>query len=225
MSIPPYPAISAVIPTINEERTIGAVIDGLKEFPDIEIVVVDTNSTDQTTEISKSKGAIVIQEPTRGYGLAYKTGLASASGEVIVCLDGDGTYPTEIVKPLVDLLLRSDVDFISCDRMTLRTHVNYTMLHFVGNSVLNLVVRVLFRYPLKDSQSGMWIFRKEVYNKMKGLSNGMSFSQEMKIEALRHGAFIEVPIRYGVRVVKPKLRTWKDGFSNLFHLLVKRVQE
>lgn len=225
MSATTYPPISAVIPTINEEHTIGAVIDGLRELPDVQVVVVDTNSTDKTVEISRSKGALVISEPTRGYGLAYKTGLKSASGEIIICLDGDGTYPTEVVRPLVDLLLRSDIDFISCDRMTLRTHTNYTTLHFVGNSVLNLIVRLLFSFPLKDSQSGMWIFRKEVYNKMKGLSDGMSFSQEMKIEALRHGVLIEVPIRYGVRVVKPKLRTWKDGFSNLFHLLVKRVQE
>ncbi len=225
MSIPPYPAISVVIPTINEERTIGAVIDGLGELPNIEVVVVDTKSTDRTTEIAKAKGAFVIQQPNRGYGLAYKTGLKEVKGEIIVCLDGDGTYPAEIVKPLIDLLLRSDVDFISCDRMTLRNNMNYTMLHFVGNSVLNIVMRLLFSYPLKDSQSGMWIFRKKVYDKMKGLSDGMSFSQEMKIEALRHGTLIEVPIRYGVRVVKPKLRTWKDGFSNLFHLMVKRVQE
>ena len=109
--------------------------------------------------------------------------------------------------------------------MTLRTHINYTTLHFVGNSILNLVVRILFKYPLNDSQSGMWIFRKDLYKKMKGLNRGMSFSQEIKIEALRHGVLIEVPIRYGVRLVKPKLRTWKDGFSNLFHLLAKRVQE
>ena len=69
------------------------------------------------------------------------------------------------------------------------------------------------------------VFRKSIYERMKILSDGMSFSQDIKIEALRHGTLIEIPIRYGVRVTKPKLRTWRDGFSNLFHLMIKRISE
>lgn len=219
----PLPKVTAVIPTINEEHTIGDVIRGLKEIPDIEIIVVDTNSTDKTREISASLGAIVIEEPKRGYGQAYNTGLKRASGEIIVCLDGDGTYPTDIVKPFIDILLKEGIDFISCDRMTLRTEHNYTTLHFVGNSVLNLTVRVLFGLSIKDSQSGMWIFKSELLKKMKKLNSGMSFSEEIKVEAARLGIIVEIPIKYGIRITKPKLNTWKDGFSNLLNLFVKRV--
>ncbi len=217
--------ISVVIPTINEGKTIGPIMDFLNDIHVHEIIIVDTNSRDNTREIATSKGAKVIEQPQRGYGLAYKTGLDASTGDIIVCLDGDGTYPVELTKPLTDILVASDVDFISCDRMTLRSHVNYTTLHFVGNSILNFTVRILFHHSLKDSQSGMWVFRRSIYERMKNLSDGMSFSQDMKIEAMRHGTLIEVPIRYGVRISKPQLRTWRDGFSNLFYLMIKRVRE
>ena len=87
------PATSVVIPTINEEKTIGSVIDDLMLLNPLEIIIVDTNSTDRTREIAASKGATVISQPKRGYGVAYKTGLARATGAIIICLDGDGTYP------------------------------------------------------------------------------------------------------------------------------------
>ena len=218
--------VTAVIPTINEEGTIGSVIDGLlKSVEGIEIIVVDTDSTDRTKEIAAAKGAIVINESKRGYGTAYKTGLKRAKGDLIVCMDGDNTYPTDIVKPLLEIIWMDEVNFISCDRMTLRTQHNYTSLHYIGNSILNFTMRLLFKITLNDSQSGMWIFYREFYEKMKNLSNGMSFSEDIKIDAVRLGRLIEIPIKYGIRISKPKLKTWNDGFMNLFHLFIKRIQE
>lgn len=215
--------ISVVIPTINEERTIGEVISGLQKLNDVEIIVVDTNSTDRTRDIAKSMGCKVIEEPRRGYGRGYKTGLEHITGDFVVCMDGDGTYPTDVVRPFLDILQMSSIDFISGDRITLRTSKNYTTLHYVGNSILNAAIRIFFNVSMKDSQSGMWVFRSELYRKMQNLSDGMSFSQDIKIEAIRRGQFIEIPIRYGVRITKPKLKTWHDGFSNLFYIFIKRV--
>ncbi len=217
--------ISIVIPTMNEERTIGQVIDSLKYLDPLEIIVVDTDSKDKTRDIAKERGAIVIEEPRRGYGVAYKTGIGRARGSIIACLDGDGTYPAEIIRPLIDILEINKVDFISCDRMTLRSQNSYTNLHLIGNKILNITISTLYGYRLFDSQSGMWVFRRSVYEKMSNLSDGMSFSQDIKIEAFRHGTLIEVPIRYGVRITKPKLNTWRDGFSNLFELFVKYVRK
>ncbi|AGO60595.1 glycosyltransferase family 2 protein [Ferroplasma acidarmanus] len=218
--------VTAIIPTINEEETIGSVIDGLlNSVEGIEIIVVDTNSTDRTKEIATGRGATVINESRSGYGMAYKTGLQHAKGDIIVCMDGDNTYPTDIVRPLLDIIRMDEVNFISCDRMTLRTQHNYTSLHYIGNSVLNFTMRLLFKINLNDSQSGMWIFYRDFYDKMKNLSNGMSFSEDIKIDAVRLGKLIEIPIKYGIRISKPKLNTWRDGFRNLFHLFVKRIQE
>jgi len=215
--------LSAVIPTINEEKTIGIVIDELKNAGVHEIIIVDTNSTDRTKDIAREKGARVIEQPERGYGKAYKTGLKEVTGDVIVCMDGDGTYPTNMVRPFVEILVYDQVDFISGDRMKFRTDRNYTTLHYVGNSILNKAAGLLFKVSMNDSQSGMWVFRAELYRMMGKLSDKMSFSEEIKIEAIKLGTFIEIPIRYGVRITKPKLKTWQDGFSNLFNLFVKRV--
>lgn len=217
--------ISAIIPTINEEETIGKVINGLMGVGDIEVIVVDTNSTDNTIKIAEEMGAKVILQPERGYGKAYKTGMEEATGDVIICLDGDGTYPPEIAEPLVKMLELNNVDFISCDRMAMRTKENYTTLHHIGNILLNKTISLLFGLKVADSQSGMWVFRSALYRSMGELSDGMSFSQELKIEAAKNGRFLEIPIKYGVRVTKPKLNTWRDGFNNLFSLFVKRVEK
>lgn len=92
--------ISIVIPTMNEEHTIGSVIESVKYLDPLEVIVVDTASRDRTREIAKSLGAIVVDEPRRGYGVAYKTGISMARGSIIACLDGDGTYPANIIGPL-----------------------------------------------------------------------------------------------------------------------------
>ncbi|MCL4346101.1 MAG: glycosyltransferase family 2 protein [Candidatus Thermoplasmatota archaeon] len=217
--------ISIVIPTMNEEHTIGSVIESVKYLDPLEVIVVDTASRDRTREIAKSLGAIVVDEPRRGYGVAYKTGISMARGSIIACLDGDGTYPANIIGPLLEIMNINQVDFISCDRMTLRSQNTYTNLHLIGNKILNLAISTLYGYRLFDSQSGMWVFTRSIYERMKNLSDGMSFSQDIKIEAFRHGTLIEVPIRYGIRITKPKLNTWRDGFSNLFELFVKYVRK
>ncbi len=215
--------LSVVIPTMNEEKTIGDVIDGLRYLSPMEIIVVDTDSKDRTRQIAEEKGARVIQEPKRGYGIAYKTGISNCKGDLILCLDGDGTYPSEIAGTLIELLKINNVDFISCDRMTLRNQNSYTNLHFIGNSVLNLAIFLFYGFRIIDSQSGMWLFRNKIFKKMVRLSDGMSFSQDIKIEAFIHGSIIEVPIRYGVRMTKPKLHTWHDGFANLFAIFTSMV--
>ena len=97
---------------MNEEKTIGEVIDSLRYLSPMEIIVVDTDSKDRTREIAKEKGAKVIQEPRRGYGVAYKTGISHCKGDLILCLDGDGTYPSEIAGTLIELLRINDVDFL-----------------------------------------------------------------------------------------------------------------
>ena len=91
------PRVSIVIPTMNEGASIGRVIDevaeAMRDHGPYEVIVVDTNSTDDTVEIARRKGASVVPESRRGYGRAYRTGFAAAQGEIIVTLDADLTYP------------------------------------------------------------------------------------------------------------------------------------
>ncbi|MEW5759562.1 MAG: glycosyltransferase family 2 protein [Candidatus Thermoplasmatota archaeon] len=215
--------ISVVIPTINEEASIGEVIDAIPKMDDLEIIVVDYKSTDRTCEIARKKGAIVINEENKGYGRAYKTGFKHARGDVIVTMDGDMTYPAEEIDKFVKLLVEKDLDFITCDRISMLDKMVMSKTHRFGNWVLTNTMRLLFGLKLKDSQSGMWIFRKKILEKTKLISDGMPFSEELKIEAYMSGAKImEIPIIYRVRKGEVKLSSWKDGLNNLFFLFKKK---
>ena len=88
--------LSLVIPCYNEEDGVREVIGRCPKELD-EIVVVDNNCTDRTAEVARSLGAVVVSEKRPGYGAAYKAGLRAATGDVIITLDGDGTYPPEAI--------------------------------------------------------------------------------------------------------------------------------
>ena len=83
----------------------------------------------------------------------------------------------------------------------------------------------LFFCYIIDSQSGMWVFKRDVLKKMKLTSNGMALSEEIKIEAFlnRNILALEIPIYYGERIGRSKLNLWRDGFTNLIFLFKKRI--
>jgi glycosyltransferase involved in cell wall biosynthesis len=219
--------LSIVIPTMNEEKSIGLVIDeirkGLPASLDYEILIVDTDSKDRTKEIAGSKGAKVIDEPRRGYGRAYKTGFERASGEIIATLDADMTYPADRIADLMERLESEKLDFITTNRFAELQPGAMRGKHKFGNWVLSVTTRLLFRIKLKDSQSGMWIFRKDVLPKLEITSDGMSMSEELKIEAFRKVRAKEFPIRYSPRIGDVKLSSWGDGTKNLRFLFRKKL--
>jgi len=220
--------LSVIIPTMNEERSIGQVIESIKKniskSLDYEILIVDTNSKDRTREIAASLGARIIEEPRRGYGRAYKTGFENARGELIATLDADMTYPAEIIETLVKKIDDDKLDFITTNRFANLQPGAMGFTHKLGNRVLSISARVLFRVKIRDSQSGMWIFKKEILPKLNLTSDGMSLSEEIKIEAFKRFNSTEVPITYSPRVGEVKLNTWKDGLSNLKFLFRKRFR-
>lgn len=217
--------VSVVIPTMNEEKSIGLVISEVKDaFGDrpFEIIVVDTNSKDRTREIAASLGATVVEEPRRGYGRAYKTGFERAEGNIIATLDADMTYPASEIPRLADELVSKDLDFITTNRFASMEKGAMGAKHRLGNWVLSVTTRVLFRVRIKDSQSGMWVFKRQVLASMDLQSDAMAMSEEIKIEAFRKSRAVEVPITYRVRVGEVKLNSWKDGLGNLKFLFAKR---
>lgn len=215
--------ISVVIPCYNEEDGIAHVIQGLPGCVD-EVVVVDNNSTDRTAELAESMGAKVVFEKHKGYGAAYKAGLPAVSGDVTVTMDGDGTYPSEQIPELVDHLVDANLDFVSAARFPLKNPKAMNFTNKVGNRVLTIAMLILYGKNIKDSQSGMWVFKSEVYGRLKVTSDGMPFSEEIKIEAIRAKdvRFGEYRINYHPRIGEVKLEKWRDGFRNLFFLVKKR---
>ncbi len=219
------PEVSVVIPTMNEEESIGEVMDAinlaLKDLT-FEAMIVDTNSKDRTREIAVSKGARVIDEPRRGYGRAYKTGFKEAKGTFIATLDADCTYPAGDIPKFVKMLKEQNLDFISGDRLTKLSKEAMNAKHRLGNKLLNLGTRICFSFRTADSQTGMWVFRRAVLSQFNMTSDQMAFSEEIKIEAHAKVKYLEVPIIYSPRKGEVKLNTWRDGYNNLMFLPSKR---
>jgi hypothetical protein len=217
--------VSVVIPCYNEEEGVQHVIRSLPKSVD-EIVVVDNNSTDRTAEVAASLGARVVPEKRKGYGAAYKAGLPAVTGDITVTLDGDGSYPTEQIEEVIDYLLDTGLDFVSASRFPLQNPEAMTFTNKLGNRVLTVSMLLLFGRGIRDSQSGMWVYRTRVYPLMTLTSDGMPFSEEIKIEAIRDKRirFGEYHVKYHQRIGEVKLEKWRDGFRNLFFLLKKRFQ-
>jgi dolichol-phosphate hexosyltransferase len=215
--------ITIVIPCLNEEIAIGHVLDGLPAFVD-EVIVVDNNSTDRTAEVARSRGAIVVTELNRGYGRAYKRGFSCATGDIVITLDGDHSYPMDALSYLIEAFLHSRVGFLSGSRFPTVNSEAMSLKHRIGNRVLSIFMSILFFRWVSDSQSGLWVFRRDVLSKMKLTSDGMAFSEEIKIEAIRHRdiGFREMFINYSQRIGEKKLEPWKDGFRNITFLIKKR---
>lgn len=236
---------SLVIPTLNEAGSIGHVVRTFRgaaeegnrtlfaaEPIDWEVLVVDGASADGTAAVAQKEGARVITEGRKGYGRAYKTGFEAARGAVIATADGDATYPVEEIPRLVRRLLDEGVDFLTGNRLAYLDRRAMTMEHRIGNRVLNGFLGVAYHSyfrgvsggTLVDSQSGFWVFRRSVLDRVSLTQDGMAFSEELKIEALLRGLkVVEVPIRYGERWGSPKLSSWRDGLGNLLFLFRKRM--
>lgn len=216
--------ITVVIPCLNEEKGIAEVLSRMPSFVD-EVIVVDNDSTDRTAAVARTLGANVIHEKVRGYGRAYKTGLFHAKGDIIVTLDGDHSYPVDAISYLLEVFFHSKVGFLTASRFPLKNRQAMSFKHWVGNKILSLVMSILYFRWVRDSQSGMWVFARESLASMDLRSDGMAFSEEIKIEAIRRRevGFKEIYIDYSNRMGEIKLQPWKDGMRNLLFLFRKRL--
>jgi glycosyltransferase involved in cell wall biosynthesis len=215
--------ITVIIPCLNEEQGIEKILRSMPEFVD-ETIVVDNNSIDRTAEIAQSLGATVIREEVRGYGRSYKRGFAHASGDLIITLDGDHSYPVDALSYLLEAFLHLNVDFLNASRFPVRDSSAMSLKHKLGNLVLSLAMSVLYLRWVRDSQSGMWVLRRSILKDMRLESDGMAFSEEIKIEALKNSRirFGEISILYSSRLGEIKLNPWRDGMYNLAFLVRKR---
>lgn len=215
------------MPCLNEEATIGACIaraqEGLARLGwRGEIVVADNGSTDRSVEIAEAMGARVVAVPVRGYGSAYRGGIAAARGRVIVMGDSDDTYDfsklDQLVAPLAD-----GADLVLGSRLKGDiTPGAMPWLHrYVGNPLLSALLNFIYRTRISDTHSGFRAFRREAYLALGLKSTGMEFASEMLIAAARAGWTIaEVPIAYLPRAGESKLRTFRDGWRHLRLLLL-----
>ena len=224
-------SISIVIPALNEK---DGIVSTIQKIPKerltqmgytVQILIVDNGSSDGTGDLARKAGADVVVEQKRGYGSAFKCGFSNAKGNIIATSDADGTYPVECIPDFVTILESEELDFITTNRFNSLDNNAMSTRNRTGNLILNSVENILFNLKLKDSQSGMWVFKKDILNKLVLKSDTAAFSQELKIEACHFAQLKckEVPIKYLPRLGEAKLGGWKCGLANLSHLFKKRL--
>ncbi len=222
--------ISLVMPCKNEAKAIESVFKDLPEEID-EIIVVDNNSSDQTTRIARGFGAKIIHEPRRtrsgiGYGYALQKGIEKAKGDIIVCMDGDGSYPLKEVPSFIKHLLNENIDFISCNRLPFKKPKEMSSVRAFGIKILNLLISALFNYRIKDSLSGMWIFKHHVYDGLRPTEGGWNFSLEIKLKTIVDSRFkfSEKQISYHDRIFdSSKQNIFRTGIEHVIYIFALRL--
>jgi glycosyltransferase involved in cell wall biosynthesis len=224
---PASPQISVVIPCLDEEGAVGAVVDqawdGLERSGrDGEVIVVDNGSTDRSAEIAVEHGATVVFEPRRGYGQAYLTGIAHARGDYIVMADADGTYPVHELGEFV-AALESGQDLVLGSRFAGRIHkgaMPWTN-RWIGNPVLTGLLNRLFGIHVSDAHCGMRAVRRSTLERLDLHSTGMEFASEMVFKASRRNlAVAEIPIEYHPRIGESKLSRFADAWRHVRFMLL-----
>lgn len=216
--------VSVVIPTLNEAGNIKealTTIHGELKYPN-EIIVVDGNSSDGTIEIVKDIDFCkLIIEPRRGYGLALRKGMKYAKGDIIVMVDGDGTYEFKHINQLLDKLTETDAELCMATRMY---DPNKAMgfMNFVGNKVITFCFDFLYQQFLSDTQSGFRAISHSAIEKVEFKETDMSFATEMLVRFAKKGfKMVEVKSIYKQRKYgKTKLRKFKSGIE-IFTTMLK----
>ena len=216
--------VSVVIPTLNEAGSILETVTTINKelaYPK-EIIIVDGNSTDGTKEIIKDTNFCkLIVEPRRGYGLALRTGIKHAKGDVVVMVDGDGTYDVKHINLLIDTLIRNDAELCQATRMyDLRKAMGFT--NFVANKIITFCFDFFYSQFLSDSQSGFRAISRSALEKVELYEDDMAFATEMLVQFAKKGfKMVEVPLAYRTRKYgRPKMRRIKSGIE-IFTTMVK----
>jgi len=199
--------VSVIIPTHNEAQAICRVLADLPSHLVTEVIVVDSNSTDGTSDLARSMGADVIQESRRGYGRACLTGLANAKNpDVVVFLDGDYSDRPSELPILLAPIVEGRADITLGSRLRDRSSAAALPWHQVlGNRLASSLIGLL--YGLKISDLGPFrAARAEVLRALALEQTTYGWAVEMILKgALAGFRVVEVPVSYHPRIGKSKI--------------------
>jgi len=215
--------IAVIIPTLNEEITVGKVItDFRKQLPKSKIYVIDCYSTDRTKKIAENKKAKVIMS-SRGKGNAVKTALDQISSDYYVIVDGDDTYPANMVKELLKPVLKKRCDMVVGSRfLGDREQGSVRKSHIFGNIIITKLLNTCFGTTFTDVLSGYRVLNKNIAKNLYLRSNNFEIETEMSIKASHYDYKIkEIPISYRNRPKgsKSKLNSFLDGRLILYTII------
>lgn len=203
--------VTVIIPTLNEEKGIGEVVESFKNLG-FDVLVIDGNSKDRTREIAREKGARVVLQTGKGKGNAIAEAFKLVDSEIVVLVDGDGSYPAEEVWKLLEPIEKGVAEHVVGNRFAKYEKGAFTRLNLFGNKLINLFFRFAYGVELTDILSGYRAIKKDVYKSIEIRKSGFEVEAELTVETLAKGfKIVEVPISYRKREGKTKLRPIRDG--------------
>ena len=223
MTVSSRSSVSVLVPCLDEELAIADVIADLRrELPDARILVIDNGSADATAARAREAGAEVISEPRRGKGRAVVAGFTLLEEDIVIMLDGDGSYPAQGARLLLEAHRRAPVDMITGVRSTAAATA-YRPMHRLGSAVFARVFRLIFDHEPGDLFSGVRLFSKRFYKNVPILFRGFELETELTVQAVEKGFQLsELPVPFRARAAgsSSKLHTVRDGLRVLRLLLV-----
>jgi dolichol-phosphate hexosyltransferase len=206
--------VCILIPTLNEDLTIGEIVREFKELGYNHILVIDGNSTDNTIKISRDSGANVSTQSGKGKGNAIIEAFEIIEQPYVLMLDGDGTYnPKDAEKMLTPLF--SGFDQVIGDRLINAEEGAFSRLNLFGNHMVNLLFKVAHSRDLHDILSGYRAFTRPAIQQMNLKQKGFEIETEISVESVRNGQRVMVvPIKYSRRPgTTTKLSPFHDGIK------------
>jgi len=167
--------IDVIIPTLNEEETIGQLIHDIRNQSftmEISILVIDGGSTDQTKTICKKENVKFILQRGKGKGGAMREAVEISDADIIVFIDGDGTYSINDLGKLLEPILNNEADMVMGSRVLGdREKGSITTLNTFGNKIFNSTINFALKSKVTDSLSGYRAMRRETFFRSNSLQH------------------------------------------------------
>lgn len=221
--------LSVIVPMLNEERTIEAVLQRVLSVPlDKEVIVVDDGSVDGTWQVLQAYAdrCILLRHPVnRGKGAAIRTALPHVTGAIVITQDADLEYDPEEYPKLIQPIIAGKAEVVYGSRMLNGKSPTAGLAFYLGGRFLTWLANRLYGLRITDEPTGYKVFRTDLLRRLPLRSEGFEFCPEVTaLVALNSVPIVEVPIAYHPRsVAEGKKIRWRDGWIAIWTLVRYRL--